>query len=71
MHPPSLLTESGGEDYVAAINFSIPDEKEIRNAFTEGEEAVVTLFGRVTAQVEEFAAQQEKQAGVLKDLQAR
>ena len=53
------------------MNFSIPDEKETRKAFAEGEEAVVGLFGGVTAQVEELAAQLEKQAGVLKDLQAR
>ena len=53
------------------MNFSIPNEKEIRTAFAEGEEAVVALFGGVTAQVEELAAQLEKQAGVLKDLQAR
>jgi hypothetical protein len=53
------------------MNFSIPDEKEIRTSFAEGEEAVVALFGGVTAQVEELAAQLEKQAGMLKDLQAR
>lgn len=53
------------------MNFSIPEEKEIRTAFNEGEEAVITLFGNVTAQVENLAAQLEKQAGVLKDLQAR
>jgi len=53
------------------MNFSIPDEKEIRTAFGEGEEAVVALFSGVTAQVEELASQLEKQAGMLKDLQAR
>ena len=53
------------------MNFSIPDEKEIRTSFAEGEEAVVALFGGVTAQVEELAAQLEKQAEMLKDLQAR
>jgi transposase len=53
------------------MNFSIPDEKEIRTAFGEGEEAVVALFGGVIAQVEKLAAQLEKQAGMLKDLQAR
>jgi len=53
------------------MNFSIPDEKKIRKAFAKGEEAVLALFGEVTAQVEELAAQLEKQAGVLKDLQAR
>lgn len=53
------------------MNFSIPDEKEIRKAFAEGEEAVVALFGGVTAQVEELAVQLEKQAEMLKDLQAR
>ena len=53
------------------MNFSIPDEKEIRKAYDEGEDAVVALFGGVTAQIEELAAQLEKQAGVLKDLQAR
>ena len=49
------------------MNFSLPDEKEIRTAFREGEAAVVALFGGVTAQVEELAAQSEKQAGALKD----
>ncbi len=29
------------------MNFSIPDEKEIRTAFAEGEEAVVALFGEL------------------------
>ena len=53
------------------MNFSIPDEKAIRNAFAEGEEAVVVLFGSVIEQVEELAAQLTKQGGVLKDLQAR
>lgn len=53
------------------MNFSIPKEKEIRTAFSEGEEAVVTLFAGVTAQVEELAAQLEKQAGMLTDLKAR
>ena len=53
------------------MNFSIPDEKEIRTSFAEGEEAVVALFGGVTAQVEELAAQLEKQAEMLKALQAR
>ncbi|MDU9047828.1 MAG: IS66 family transposase [Candidatus Electrothrix sp. Rat3] len=53
------------------MNFSIPDHKAIRKAFAEGEEAVVTLFDSVTVQVEELAAQLEKQAGMLKDLQAR
>ena len=58
-------------DYSVVMNFSIPDEKEIRTVFSEGEEAVVALFGEMTAQVEELAAQLEKQAGILKDLQAR
>lgn len=53
------------------MNFSIPDHKEIRKAFGEGEEAVVALFGDVTAQVEDLAAQLKKQAEALKDLQAR
>ncbi|MCI5132850.1 MAG: hypothetical protein D3904_15365, partial [Candidatus Electrothrix sp. EH2] len=53
------------------MNFSIPDEKEIRTAFAEGEEAVIALFGDVTAQVEELAARLEKQSGILKDLKAR
>ena len=53
------------------MNFSIPKEKEIRTAFTEGEESVVALFGSITAQVEELAAQLKKQAEILKDLQAR
>lgn len=53
------------------MNFSIPEEKEIRTAFAEGEEAVVALFVGITAQVDELAAQLEKQTGVLKDLQAR
>ena len=53
------------------MNLNIPDEKKIRTAFAEGEEAVVNLFGSVSAQVEELAAQLEKQAGILKDLQAR
>ncbi|WLE97955.1 MAG: transposase [Candidatus Electrothrix communis] len=53
------------------MNFSIPEEKEVRTAFAEGEEAIIALFGSITAQVKELAAQLEKQAGVLKDLQAR
>ena len=53
------------------MNFSIPKKKEIRTAFAEGEEAVVALFSSITAQVEELAAQLKKQAGILKDLQAR
>jgi len=53
------------------MNLNIPDEKKIRAAFAEGEEAVVNLFGSVSAQVEKLAAQVEKQAGILKDLQAR
>ena len=53
------------------MNLSIPEEKEIRTAFAEGEEAVVALFGSITAQVEELVVQLEKQAGMLKDLQAR
>ena len=53
------------------MNFSIPDEKEIRTAFAEEEEAVIALFGEVTAQVEELAARLEKQSGILKDLKAR
>lgn len=53
------------------MNFSIPEEKEVRTAFAEGEEAVIALFGSITAQVKKLAAQLEKQAGVLKDLQAR
>jgi hypothetical protein len=63
------LTEATGKDYSAVMNFSIPEEKEIRTAFSEGEEAVVALFGGVTAQVEELAAQLEKQAGMLDLLQ--
>jgi transposase len=53
------------------MNFSIPDHKTIRKAFAEGEETVIALFDNVIAQVEELAAQLEKQAGVLKDLQVR
>ena len=53
------------------MNFIIPDHKAILKAFTEGEDAVVALFGEVTAQVEKLAAQLEKQTGMLKDLQAR
>ena len=53
------------------MNFSIPDEKKIRKAFAEGEEAVVALFGEVTVQVEKLACQLEKQSVTLKDLQAR
>jgi transposase len=48
------------------VNFSIPDHKAVRNAFAQGEEAVVALFGGVTAQVEELASQLEKQAGMLR-----
>ena len=51
------------------MNFNIPEDKEIRTAFADGEEAVVALFGGVTAQIEELAGQSEKQAGALKDLQ--
>jgi hypothetical protein len=50
---------------------NIPDLKAIRTAFADGEEAVINLFGSVSAQVEELAAQLEKQAVVLKELQAR
>jgi transposase len=53
------------------MNFIIPDHKAILKAFAEGEDAVVALFGEVTAQVEKLAAQLEKQTGVLKELQAR
>lgn len=53
------------------MNFSIPDHKAVLEAFAEGEEAVVALFDELTAQIEELAVQLEKQAGVLKDLQAR
>lgn len=53
------------------MNFNIPNEKEIRKVFNEGEEMLVALFGGVTAQVEEPAGQLEKQAGVLKDSQTR
>ncbi|MCI5223053.1 MAG: hypothetical protein D3924_10355 [Candidatus Electrothrix sp. AR4] len=53
------------------MNFSIPEEKKIRTAFAEDEEAVVALFGSITSQVEELAAQLKNQAGVVKDLQAR
>jgi transposase len=53
------------------MNFSLPDEKEIRKAFAEGEEAVVALFGEVTMHVEKLAVQLEKQSVTLKDLQAR
>ena len=63
------MTESTGKDYSA--DFSIPDKEKIRKAYAEGEEAVVALFGGITVQVEEFAAQSAKQAEVLKDLQAR
>jgi len=34
------------------MNFNIPEEKEIRTAFADGEDAVVALFGGVTAQVD-------------------
>lgn len=53
------------------MNINIPDHKAIRKSFAAGEEAVLALFGEVTAQVEELAAELEKQAGLLKDLQAR
>jgi hypothetical protein len=39
------------------MNFSIPDEEKICTAFAEGEEAVVALFGSITAQIEELAVQ--------------
>ena len=39
------------------MNLNILDLKAIRRAFTEGEEAVVNLFGSVNAQVEKRAAQ--------------
>jgi hypothetical protein len=51
------LTKATDQDYSSIMNFIIPNEKEIRTAFGEGEEAVVALFGGVTAQVEELAAQ--------------
>jgi hypothetical protein len=53
------------------MNFRIPDEKEIRTVFSEGEESVVALVGGLTAQIEELAVQLDRQAGMLKDLQAR
>ncbi len=57
--------------YPAVMNLNTPDLKSIRTAFAEGEEAVVNLFSSVNAQVEELAAQLEKQAVLLKELQAR
>ena len=63
------MTESTGEDYAAAMNFRIPDEKEIRTVFSEGEESVVAPVGGLTAQIEELAVQPDRRAGMLKDLQ--
>ncbi len=49
----------------------MPDRKRIHAAFEKGEGAVVELFDEVSGQVEELAAQLEKQAEALKELQAR
>jgi hypothetical protein len=54
---------------ISGYAFQHSDQKKIRTAFAQGEEAVVELFGGVTEQVEELAAQLEKQSEALKELQ--
>jgi transposase len=49
----------------------MPTLEEIHAAYEKGEAAVVELFGRVAAQIEELAEQLKKQAEALKELQAR
>ena len=49
----------------------MPEYEEIHAAFEKGEAAVVELFKDVGKQIEELAAQFEKQSEALKELQAR
>ena len=49
----------------------MPEYEEIHAAFEKGEAAVVELFNDVGKQIEELAAQLEKQGEALKELQAR
>jgi transposase len=49
----------------------MPEYEEIHAAFEKGEAAVVELFNEVGKQIEELAAQLEKQGEALKELQAR
>ncbi len=49
----------------------MPDAEEIHAAFEKGESAVVELFNDIGSQIEELAAQLEKQSEALKELQAR
>lgn len=53
------------------MNIRLPTREEIHIAFAQGEAVVVDLFLGVGQQVEELAGQLEKQAAVLKELQAQ
>ncbi len=53
------------------MNVRVPEYEEIHVAFEKGEAAVVELFNDVGKQIEELAAQLEKQREALKELQAR
>lgn len=53
------------------MNIRLPTREEIHSAFAQGEAAVVDLFLEIGQQVEELAGQLEKQAAVLKELQAQ
>jgi transposase len=53
------------------MNIRMPTREEIHAAFENGEVAVVELFIGVERQLKELAGQLEKQAVVLKELQAR
>lgn len=47
------------------MNFILPDQKEIRNAFAKGEKAVVEQFDIVDRTLENLGVELAKQAEVL------
>ncbi len=53
------------------MNIRLPTPNEIHSAYEEGEAAVIDLFVGVETQVRELANEVEKQAKMLKDLEAR
>jgi transposase len=53
------------------MNFHMPTDEDIHNAFAQGEASVMALFHQVVGQVAELARQLAQQGALLQELQAR
>jgi transposase len=53
------------------MNIQIPNHKEIKKAFSQGEDAVVILFENLGAQLIELALQLQKQSDIIQALEAK